>query len=395
MIFSPVFSGGKWYFIWMGFLLFLFFLGLYSYSNQIIDGLIITGMRDQISWGLYVGNFTFLAGIASAAVYLVIPAYLYQFKPVKEIALFAELLAITALILCVLLIIIDLGKPFVFWHLIPIIGNVNFPHSVLVWHFIVIMGYLMINIGAVFYVLYNKYKNKEYKMSVLLPIIVFSLPWAFGIHTVTAFIFNGLNARPYWNTAVIAPKFIASALCAGSSLMIIILQVIRKFYKIKITDEAIDKLAELAIYAIAFHLFLFAAEIFKEYYSDTKHIATIEYLYYGLGEHKKLVFFMRLALLLNILSFVIFLFPQFRKKLKILNIGCLFLFAGVYLEKGIGFVIPGFIPGAMGEIHEYNATLHEYFIVAGIWALGAIIYTFLIKIIMPIYQDKVNIIKNW
>ncbi|MDH5716496.1 MAG: polysulfide reductase NrfD [Spirochaetia bacterium] len=388
-IISSLFKGGKGYYIWMGTLSVFVLAALGAYVVQAQEGLIITGMRDQVSWGLYIGNFTFLVGVAAAAVLLVIPAYVYHFKPIKEIALFGELMAISALVLCILFIMVDVGKPAVFWHLMPGIGRMNWPSSILTWDVIVLNGYLILNASAAGYVIYSKFHKRDYKMSIMLPIVFISIPWAFSIHTVTAFLFNGLNARPFWNTAVLAPRFIASALCAGPALMILVFQIIRKHYKIEITNEALGRIAEWIAYAIGLHLYLFGAEVFKEFYSDTYHVASIEYLYFGLHHHHKYVFWMWLAMFCNFAAFTIFLVPKLRRNYKVLNVGCVLIFLGVYLEKGVGLVIPGFIPGTQGEIYEYNATFLEYTIILGIWAFGALLYTALIHTVMPIYKGEI------
>ena len=104
-------KGGAVFYAWVAFLLVLISFGLGSYIKQIDKGLIITAMRDQVSWGFYIANFTFLVGVAAAAVLLVIPAYIYQFKPIKEIVLFGEMVAITAVTMCILFIMVDLGQP--------------------------------------------------------------------------------------------------------------------------------------------------------------------------------------------------------------------------------------------------------------------------------------------
>src|SRR3990172_1950348 len=143
---------GRWYYAWIAFLLFFILIGVISYVKQFNKGMILTNMRDQVSWGLYISNFTFLVGVAAAAVLLVIPAYLYNFKPIKEIVLFGEMLAITAIVMCLLFVVADLGKPGRAWHILPIIGAMHFPESLLAWDVVVLNGYLIINCIAVFYV---------------------------------------------------------------------------------------------------------------------------------------------------------------------------------------------------------------------------------------------------
>ncbi|MDZ4383444.1 MAG: NrfD/PsrC family molybdoenzyme membrane anchor subunit, partial [Thermodesulfovibrionia bacterium] len=195
---------GRWYYAWIAFLLFFILIGVISYMKQFGQGLILTAMRDQVSWGLYISNFTFLVGVAAAAVLLVIPAYLYHFKPIKEIVLFGEMMAITAIVMCMLFIVVDIGRPERAWHILPVIGAMNFPSSLLAWDVLTLNGYLAINIFVVFYVLYKLYMGKEYKMSVIWPIVIISIPWAISIHTVTAFLYNGLSSRQFWNASILA-----------------------------------------------------------------------------------------------------------------------------------------------------------------------------------------------
>lgn len=382
--------GNKKYYLWVSFLSFLILLGASAYIGQLNRGLIITGMRDQVSWGFYISNFTFLVGVAAAAVLLVIPAYLYHFKPIKEIVLFGELLAISAITMCILFIMVDMGQPLRVWHILPIIGAMNFPASLLAWDVVVLNGYLAINVTIAFYVLYRLSIGKEYKMSVIGPLIILSIPWAVSIHTVTAFLYNGLPARPFWNASILAPRFLASAFCSGPALMIVLFQIIRKLSEVEIDNKAIFKIAELIAYAMGINLFLLGAEIFKEFYSGSIHSEPIKYLYFGLHGHNKLVPWTWFATVLNITAFFLFLFPKTRENFTTLNMACAFVITGVYIEKGMGLIIPGFIPDTLGEIYEYTPTMQEILISIGIWATGALLYTFMLKLAIPVYTGKLR-----
>jgi molybdopterin-containing oxidoreductase family membrane subunit len=209
---------------------------------------------------------------------------------------------------------------------------------------------------------------------------------AVAIHTVTAFLYNGLAARPFWNASILAPRFLASAFCSGPAIIIIIFQIIRKVStsKIEIEDEALFKISELIAYAMFLNLFLLSAEIFKEYYSQTVHIASFKYLFEGLHGHKQLVPWIWSAMTMNVIAFFIFLIPQTRKRLATLNLGCLLVIIGVWIEKGPGFVIPGFVPDPLGEIFEYMPNLLELVVSFGIWATGLLIFTLLMKVAIPI-----------
>lgn len=384
-------TGGRRYYLWVGVLTALILIGLVTYVQQLNDGLILTAMRDQVSWGLYISNFTFLVGVAAAAVLLIIPAYVYDFKPIREIALFGEMIAVTALLMCLLFIGVDLGNPINARHMIPFLGTLNFPSSLLAWDMLSLNAYLGLNLIIVLYVLITAYRGRTYDIKVMWPLIVISIPMAISIHTVTAFLYNGLSARPFWNASILAPRFIASALCSGPALMLVIFQIARRVSDIDVTDAAIHKIAELIPYAIGFNLFLFAAEFYKEFYSGSIHMAPMQYLYFGLHGHHELVPWMWMALAFNITAFFLFLLPRFRENHVTLNIACVLIFTGVFIEKGMGLVIPGFIPGTLGEIYDYSPTFVEYRITLGIWAFGALSYTLLIKVAIPIYKGEMTV----
>ncbi len=387
-------KGNVYYFAWIGLLGVLICAGTVAYIQQLTEGMIVTAIRDQVSWGFYISNFTFLVGVAAAAVLLVVPAYLYNFKPIKEIVLFGELMAVAAITMCIMFVVIDMGRIDRLWHVLPFIGRMNFPSSLLAWDIIVLNGYLFINLTITFYALYKMANSKEYNLNVIKPLIILSIPWAVSIHTVTAFLYNGLSARPFWNASILAPRFLASAFCSGPAIMLIIFQIIRKVSKIEIENKAIFKIAELMAYAMGINLFLLAAEFFKEFYSGSVHLAPMEYLYFGLHGNDNLVPWMWSAMAFNVTAFFIFLRPQTRENLFTLNIGCVLIITGIYIEKGMGLIIPGFIPGTLGEIYQYSPTVTEKVITIGVWATGALIYTFLLKLAIPVYTGDLRFYKK-
>jgi molybdopterin-containing oxidoreductase family membrane subunit len=377
-------KGSNTYYAWCFLLLVIIVVGFIFYMKQHDIGLIATNMNDQVSWGLYIANFTYLVGAAAAAVLLVIPAYIYQFKPIKEIVVLGELFAASSITMAILFVMVDLGRLDRFWHMIPFIGSMNFPESLLAWDVLALNGYLFLNIFIPVYLLVKFYYRKDPNWKFILPFILVSVPWAVGIHTVTAFLYNGLPARPFWNASILAPRFLASAFCSGPAIIIIIFQIIRKTSAVKLEDSALFKIAELIAYAMFLNLFLLGSEIFKEYYSHSVHIASFEYLFEGLHGHNQLVPWIWAAMAMNVIAFIIFLIPQTRKRLITLNLGCLLVIVGVWIEKGPGFVIPGFIPDPLGEIHEYLPNLLELIVSFGIWATGLLIFTLLMKVAIPI-----------
>jgi Ni/Fe-hydrogenase subunit HybB-like protein len=381
-------TGSKLYYAWCFSLLAIIIAGLLFYIKQHDAGLIATNMNDQVSWGLYIANFTYLVGAAAAAVLLVVPSYVYQFKPIKEIVVLGELFAASSVMMAVLFVMVDLGRLDRFWHMLPLIGSMNFPESLLAWDVLALNGYLFLNLLIPIYLLVKFYYRKKPNWKFILPFILLSVPWAVGIHTVTAFLYNGLPARPFWNASILAPRFLASAFCSGPAIIIIIFQIIRKVSDIKLEDQALFKIAELIAYAMFLNLFLLGSELYKEYYSHSVHIAPVEYLFQGLHGHNLLVPWIWAAMTMNVIAFIIFLIPQTRKRLTTLNLGCIFVIIGVWIEKGPGFVIPGFVPDPLGEIHEYLPNLLELMVSFGIWALGLLVFTLLMKVAIPIETGK-------
>lgn len=379
-------GGGLAYHAWMTMLSILVVSGALAYARQLDRGLIVTNMRDQVSWAFYIGNFTFLVGVAAAAVLLVIPAYVYNWKPIREIAIFGELLAISAIVMCLLFVTVDVGRPDRVWKLLPGIGSLNVPSSLLGWDVLVLNGYLILNVTIVAHFLYAAYHRRPYNKDFIVPLLLLSIPAAVSIHTVTAFVYNGMAARPFWNASILAPRFLASAFCSGPAILLILFQILGRTTNIKIKDEAIWKIAELMAYAMFVNLFLFGAEIFKEYYSSTHHLIHTRYLYSGVHGHNALVPFAWTSIVCSAVAFVLFLLPATRRNMLTLNLGCLLIYTGVYIEKGMALVIPGMTPDTLGEVYEYVPTLTEVRIGAGIFSVGFMVFTILCKIAIPLIQ---------
>jgi Ni/Fe-hydrogenase subunit HybB-like protein len=386
-----VLRGSPAYYAWVAFLVALVGVGIVGYAEQLDGGLIRTNMRDPVSWAFYIGNFTFLVGVAAAAVVLVIPAYIYHWKPIKEIVLLGELLAVSAIVMCLMFVTVDIGRPDRFWHLMPILGRWNVPSSLLAWDVLVLNLYFILNVVIVTYLLWSGYMRREPNKRFATPLILLSIPLAVGIHTVTAFVYNGLAARPYWNSAILAPRFLASAFCSGPAIMLVLLQVLRRAKKVEIKDEAIWKIAELMAYAMFLNLLLFGAEIFREFYSDTEHLHHIRYLFVGAHGHTTLVPYAWLSLGLSVVAFFLLLIPRTRKNFVTLNLGAFMVYAGVYIEKGIALVIPGFTPSTLGEIYEYSPSRVEIMVAIGIYGTGFLLYTLMLKVAVPIMNGEFHV----
>ena len=376
--------GNRAYWAWLIFLGVLIVSGGLAYARQATEGLVLTAMRDQVSWGFYIGNFTFLVGVAAAAVVLVIPAYVYDWKPIREIVIFGELLAVSAIIMCLLFVLVDVGRPDRLWHMMPPLGHINFASSILAWDAIVLNVYFLVNFIVVTHIIYRAYYGRPYDKRIVIPLVLASIPMAIGIHTVTAFLYNGMAARPYWNSSILAPQFLASAFCSGPAILLVVLQLLRRFTRFEIQDQAIWKVAELMAYAMFLNLFLHGVEAFKEYYSNTDHLLYTRYWFQGLGAQRTLVPFAWTAVTLNVTAFILFVLPATRQRPVTLNIACLATYAGCYIEKGMGLIIPGLTPDTLGEIYQYYPSMTELRVSAGVFALGFLVFTLMLKVAVPI-----------
>ena len=377
-------TGGPRYHAWMGTLSILMVVGALSYAVQLRYGLGVTGMNDHVSWGLYISNFTFLVGLAAAAMMLVLPAYVLHDVDFSRAVLMAEAVAVAALVMCLAFVIVDIGNPLAGWHLMPGIGYLNWPRSLLAWDVIVLNGYLALNLAIPFYILYSHYAGRPASTKTYLPWMYISVMWAVSIHLVTAFLLAGLPARPFWNTALLGPRFLASAFTAGPAFVILLLWFIRTETKYHIGDGAFTKLALITTVASQVNLVMLGSELFYKFYSPTHHGINAKYLFFGLGEHNALVPIIWTAIALNVVATVALMIHPLRRNPRTLMIACAVLFIGVWIEKGIGLVVPGFVPSPLGEIVEYVPSAVELGVTAGVWALGLFVLTVLIKVAVPI-----------
>jgi len=535
---------GDWrYYVWMGILTSICLIGLNAYCKQFVNGLIVTGMSDEVSWGVYIANFTFLVGVAAAAVMMVIPVYIYGNEEMHDLVIFGELLAVAAIFMCLAFVTVDLGRPDHFWHLIPGVGQFNFPASMLSWDVLVLNGYLLLNLHICGYLLYSRYCGRKPAAWFYIPFVFIAIVWAISIHTVTAFLYVGLGGRPFWNSAIVGPRFLASAFTAGPALIILALQVVRRvtatasavdaaqllghaaaqagrpatledlevlarhlpelasvspqlrqealagavvlelaagkvllrqgdkddaaFFilqgrvvvkreesgrfriirsggpgdqfgeisslagtprvataiteeasrvlrlpadslrklmkvpamnklvhsrmteRLLITDRALLMLRSIVQVSMLINVFLLVNEVFKEFYSGNLHVASAKYLFVGLHGHHALVPWIWTAIAFNLTAMVLLVLPISRS-LKWLNLTCVLAITGIWIEKGMGLVIPGFIPTTLGAFIEYQPSINETLVCLGIWAFGLLCYTIFLRMAVPILQGRLS-----
>ena len=372
-------KGSAKFYAWMGLLALLTIGAMYGFYLQNTEGLIVTGLSSQIHDGLYFANLVFLVGVAAGAVTIVFPAYVYHHKAMHEVTVLGEMLAISAVIMVTVFVFAHMGRPERLWHMIPIIGIYNLPGSMLGWDVLVLSGYLILNFICGFYYLYTKYTGGKINTKFFMPLVYISIVWALSIHTVTAFLIATMPARPMWYHSMMPIRFITTAFAAGPCLIIIAFMVIRNNTKMWIQDEAIDLLSTIITWCLGLALFLTLSEIVVEFYARTEHANSLYYLMFGLHGLTALVPWFWSSLAFMLIAFAMFLTPSVRKNYKLLPVACVLAFAGIWIEKGMGLIVPGFIPTPIGEVLEYFPTFVEVMTTIGIWAMGFFILTILLK----------------
>ena len=357
-------------------------LGLLAYLRQFAEGLAITGMSRDVTWGLYIAQFTFLVGVAASAVMVVLPYYLHNYKAFGKITILGEFLAISAVTMCMLFIFVDMGQP---TRVLNVMLHPT-PGSMMFWDMISLSGYLVLNALIALITLGAERKGVA-PPKWIKPVILLSIPWAVSIHTVTAFLYAGLPGRSFWLTAILAPRFLASAFAAGPALLILLAMLIRKLTWFDAGKEAIGKLSLIVTYAMIINVFFVLMELFTAFYSQIpEHMEHFKYVYFGLDGRTALVPWAWTSGILSVVSLVLLIVPSLRKNERLLAVACVIVFAALWIDKGICLIIGGFVPSPLGAVTEYSPTLPEIAIVLAIWAIGSLLVTLFYKITLEVRE---------
>ncbi|MCG8641861.1 MAG: polysulfide reductase NrfD [Desulfobacterales bacterium] len=370
------------YWAWIFGLLLVIAVGGLFYYDQLNAGLMVTGQSRDVSWGFYTAQMTFFVGVAAGGVMLILPYYLHDYKKFGRITILGEFLAVASIIMCLLFVAVHLGQP------MRILNVFLYPTpgSMLFWDANVLSGYLVLNIVIGWKVLEAEH-NGTAPPAWTKPLIYISIPMAFSIHTVTAFLYCGLPGRGFWLTAILAPRFLASAFASGPALLILLCKVIQKMTKFDPGEAAIQTLAKIVTYGLIANLFFLMCEAFVVFYSGIPgHVDHFTYLYFGLQGHNAMVPWMWTSVFLMLTASVLLLIPQTRKNEIVLIFSCLFVFCGTWIDKGLGMMAGGFIPSPLHRITEYTPGTHEIVIAAGVAAIGLLILTVLYKITIRVKE---------
>jgi Ni/Fe-hydrogenase subunit HybB-like protein len=379
-MFEKAVVGSRRYWIWLACLFAVILAGLACYVLQFMKGLGVTGMSRDVSWGLYIAQFTFFVGVAASAVMVVLPYYLHDFKAFGKITILGEFLAVSSVTMCMLFIFVDMGQP------TRVLNVMLHPtlNSMMFWDMVSLSGYLLLN-AVIALVMLSSERKGVAPPHWIKPVILLSIPWAVSIHTVTAFLYNGLPGRALWLTAILAPRFLASAFAAGPSLLILLAMILRKLTKFDAGSEAIRKLSLIVTYAMIINVFFVLMELFTALYSNIpEDAAHFKFMFLGLDGNTELVPWMWTSMALAALSLVLLIVPKYRNNERVLAFTCVIVFLSLWIDKGIGLIIAGFIPSPLETVTRYVPTVPEITIVASIWAIGMLMITVFYKIALSV-----------
>lgn len=371
--------GGRTYSLWMAILTLVVLSGVHAYWAQASYGLVVSGLSDQVPWGIYIANFSFLDGVAASAALVFILAYVFQRGEARAVAELGGALAVAASLGCILFVVVDLGSPHLFWHLIPGIGLLNWPRSMLAWDVIALNGYWVLNTVVLGWILYRRWQGGHVPRKFLVPAVYVLIFWAILIQAVIALLYAVNVGKPLWHTALMGPRFLASSFTAGAALMILAFSWISQKTEYKVQRGLVDLLALVVTVSLQANLFMLGIDLLTEFYHPTAHSASAQYMIAGLHGADALVPWNRASIVMQILAVIMLMVHPVRERVSLLTLACVMAIVGIWIEKGLGIIIPGFVPTPLGEIFEYSPSWIEIRVSLGIWALAAMVFSILTR----------------
>ena len=374
-------QGSRRYWLWILALIVLTAAAAAMFVLQLRDGLTITAMARGMPWGFYIAQLTFLVGVAASAVVVVLPYHLHDVKEFGRLTLFGEFLAIPAVILAMLFVLVDMGQPA---RVVNLFLHPS-PRSPMFWDSVALMGYLVLNLVIGWKTLQiERYGIEPPRW--LRSLILLAIPWAISIHTVTAFLYCGLVARPFWLSAVLTPRFLASAFAAGPALLILLSLTLRRLTGYDPGDRALLKLAKIMAYAMLINVFLIALELFTSFYSGSpEHITPWVFLFWSFeGTVSPVVPFMWFSVALAVASLVLLVRRRTYERAANLIPDAVMIVLSIWIDKGAGMMTGGLNPSPLGGTTLYFPSWVEITMGIGLYALGALILTVLYKIAVTV-----------
>lgn len=401
--------------IWTWVLIFICIIGAFAYYRQLKNGLVVTNMRDYVSWGIYISNFVFFVAISLVGSLITAIFRLAKVPWRTPLTRISEMIAVSAITFAALIIIVDMGRPERLLNLF-LHGRLQSP---IVWDVIVISTYfcislfllyitllpdirIMINakdkLGKPFSRLYRwlgsfwqgKIEQERIRDKIITTLCILIIPVAFCIHTVTSWLF-ATTYRPGWDSTNFGAYFVSGAFLVGAGGVVVAMYIFRYSYKLEkyITDMHFDKMGKLLVLLALLYLYFnineYLVPAFKMKKSEEAHLTQL-----FAGEYAPMFWF---AILVGMLiPIFILLFKKGRKPKPM-------FFAGIMVVIGAWFkrylIVTPTLLHPLLPMHDVPANYHHYFPSWEEWAIsigslaGALlIITFLARIfpVISIYK---------
>lgn len=303
--------------------------GIALWVFQVVGGLAVTNMRNLASWGLYIVMFMFLVGLSAGGLIISSAPRVFGLKGFGGISKVAVWSSICCTVLAAAFVIVDMGQPLRIWELIV---QSNFT-SPLMWDVTVIATYLTVSI--VYLVLTVRAEKGACSPRALRVISTVALVTAVLVHSVTAWIFGLQAGRGMWNTALLAPWFVSSALVCGVALVIIVVIALRRAGYMDIAQENIVKMAKLLGVFLCVDLYFFGCDLLTEGYAGGHGAEIVSMLVAG-----PLAPFFWIEVLGGIAAIAIAFTPQLRTS-ALLVVASLLGIVGIFCKR-VQLLVGGF-----------------------------------------------------
>ena len=401
--------------IWTATLIAICLIGAYAYYRQLTKGLVVTNMRDYVSWGIYISNFVFFVAISLVGSLITAILRLAKASWSTPLTRIAEIIAVSAIVFASIIIIVDMGRPERFVNLF-FYGRLQSP---IIWDVVVIGTYFFISLLLLYFPLLpdlkiliaNKDKSpkwigkfyrfigsfwrgtsSQFKMSnkAITILCVMIIPVAFAIHTVTSWLF-ATTYRPGWDSTNFGAYFISGAFLVGAGGVVVAMYVFRRYYHLEkyITEKHFERMGRvvvlLALLYLYFNINEYLIPAFKMKKPEETHLNNL-----FAGEFAAVFWF---AILVGmIIPIIILVFKKGRKPLPVFVAGVMVV-VGAWFKRYL-IVTPTllhpFLPmdNAPESFKHYFPSWEEWAIAMGSLAGALLVITFFARIfpIVPIHE---------
>ena len=291
--------------IWTVVLILICIVGAYAYYRQLRYGLIVTNMRDYVSWGIYISNFVFFVAISLVGSLITAVLRLANVKWSTPLTRIAEIIAVSAIVFASIIIVVDMGRPERFTNL--------FLHpriqSPIMWDVVVIATYFVISLLLLYLPLLpdlqilnnNKNRNSGFQNRIykflgsfwngskeqskianrsILTLCIAIIPVAFTIHTVTSWLF-ATTYRPGWDSTNFGAYFISGAFLVGGGAVLVAMYMFRKHYNLQnyITYKHFERMGKIVVLLALLYLYFnineYLVPAFKMKKSEEDHLSAL------------------------------------------------------------------------------------------------------------------------